>query len=555
MKRRELLTLGLSAPKDEETENGSESSGAKRTVTGLNPYAGPWTLSEVKHLLRRAGFGAPKADCDYFLQQGMTATIAELLAVPSQQPDPPLYTSTSYNDPNVPFGTTWVNAPYDAQANALRRTSLRSWWEGLMLGSGRSAREKMVLFWHNLFVIETFSVFDARFSYNYNALLRQHAFGNFKDFTRAITLDAAMLRYLNGYLNSNTAPDENYGRELQELFTVGKDANGQPFYTEDDVQAAARVLTGYRINNVTGQSYFDANRHDSSDKQFSAFYNNAVITGRTGVAGQDELDDLLDMIFARQETALNICRKLYRFFVYYTIDTSAETDVIQPLAAIFRNNNYEILPVLQVLFSSEHFFDMANRGALIKSPVDFTVSHCRDFGVVFPDATLPTEQYALWKRVFDQSSAMGQMVGDPPDVAGWPAYYSAPLFHELWINASTLPARNAFTDRMVSTGYTSGSSNISFDVVAYTATLANPSDPEALIQEVIDRHYCFDVSQTLKDYLKSILLSGQTSNYYWTTAWDDYALNPGDPTFYMIVESRLRSMYQYIMNLAEYQLS
>ncbi|MFM2136154.1 MAG: hypothetical protein RL021_1554 [Bacteroidota bacterium] len=549
MNRREFLTRPV-------PEQPVSLPSSPRTSTGLAPYAGPWTLSEVKHLLRRTVFGATKIDSDHFLQQGMAASVAELLTAPATVPSPPVYVnSATYNDPNVPFGQPWVTAPYDPLANVGRRSSLRAWWIGLMLSPDRSIRERMVLFLHNIFVIEFLGVFDARYSYNYVALLRQFALGNYKDLTRAITLDPAMLRYLNGYLNTSTAPDENYGRELQELFTVGKDSNGLPYYTEDDVQAAARVLTGYRINGTTMTSFFDSTRHDTADKQFSAYYNNTLITGQTGAAGANELDDLLNMIFARPEVALNICRKLYRNFVYYTIDAAAETDVIQPLAAIFRNNNYELLPVLQALLSSEHFFDMANRGAIIKPPIDYCASICKDFGVSFPTANDPLEQYTLWTRIHTQATGMGQAIGDPPDVAGWPAYYSAPQFHELWINASTLPARNVFVDRMLSTGYSSGAFTILIDVVAYTATMDHPDDPVLLVQEVLDRHYCFDVSQTLKDYLKNILLSGQAQNYYWTTAWDDYINNPTDPTFRMIVETRLNAMYSYLLKLAEYQLS
>jgi len=485
----------------------------------------------------------------------MAASVAELLTSPAATPAPPLYTNTAYNDPNVPFGQTWVSAAYDPLANAGRRTSLRAWWTGLMLSPDRSIRERMVLFLHNIFVVEFSNVFDAKYSYNYLALVRQYALGNYKSLTRAVTLDPAMLRYLNGYLNTAAAPDENYGRELQELFTVGKDSNGIPYYTEDDVKAAARVLTGYRINALTATSYFDSTRHDTANKTFSAYYGNTVIAGQSGSAGANEQDDLLNMIFSRQEVALNICRKLYRYFVYYTIDASAETDVIQPLAAIFRNNNYELLPVLQALLSSEHFFDMANRGALIKPPIDYCVSICKDFNVSFPSAADVADQYTLWYRIHTQASGLGQAIGDPPDVAGWPAYYSAPQFHELWINASTLPLRNVLIDRLLSTGYTAGAFTLLIDVVAYTSTMVQPGDPDLLVQEVMDRHYCFDGSQTLKDYLKSILLSGQLQNYYWTNAWDDFVNNPTDPTYRMIVETRLTGMYSYLLKLAEYQLS
>ncbi|MFM7218461.1 MAG: DUF1800 family protein [Bacteroidota bacterium] len=546
MNRREFLKGG--SPPETQTVAG-------RTMTGLAPYSGPWTLSEVKHLLRRTVFGSSAADCAYFLSSGLAASINELLTVPASLPSPPLYLSTAYNDPNVPFGQSWVNAPYDVLANAGRRTSLRAWWAGQLLSGERSIRERMVIFWHNHFSTEINSIFDARYCYNHNVLLRQFAMGNFKSLTHAITIDPAMLRYLNGYLNTSTAPDENYGRELQELFTVGKDANGQPYYTEDDVQAAARVLTGYRINALTGTYFFDATRHDVGDKQFSAYYSNTLITGRSGVAGEDELADLLAMIFSRQEVAVNICRRLYRHFVYYEIDAQAETDVIQPLAAIFRNSNYEILPVLQALLSSEHFFDLANRGALIKPPIDFCVSLCKDFGITFPTAPDLLDQYTLWGRVHTQAFTMGQSIGDPPDVAGWPAYYSSPAFHELWINASTLPVRNTFVDRLLTTGYTSGAYVLGIDVVAYTATLSQPDDPDSLVQEVLDRHFCFDASQVLKDYLKSILLSGQTQNYYWTNAWDDHVNNPSDPAALMTVQTRLVPMYQYVLKLAEYHLS
>ena len=189
-----------------------------------------------------------------------------------------------------------------------------------------------------------------------------------------------MQKYLKGEKKTATAPNENYGRELQELFTIGKDATGNPPYTEDDVKAAARVLTGWRNDLVAGttsangfNSYFDPAKHDTADKQFSAFYNYTQINGLSGTGAVSELDDLLNMIFAKDEVSLFICRKLYRYFVYYEIDAATEQNVIVPLAAVFRSNNYEIVPVLDVLFRSEHFFDVLNQGCLIKNPIDFSV--------------------------------------------------------------------------------------------------------------------------------------------------------------------------------------
>jgi uncharacterized protein (DUF1800 family) len=189
-----------------------------------------------------------------------------------------------------------------------------------------------------------------------------------------------MLYYLNGRLNTKRAPDENYARELQELFTLGKGSGSK--YTEDDVKQTARVLTGFTINPTTSPfstSFVSAN-HDTGDKTFSSFYGNTVIKGRTGInAGMDELKDLLDMIFNVEEVSKFICRRLYKYFVYYELDSTIETNVIEPLAKVFRDNGYEIKPVLKTLFESEHFYDVWNRGAMIKDPLSHTVGYLRQW--------------------------------------------------------------------------------------------------------------------------------------------------------------------------------
>jgi uncharacterized protein (DUF1800 family) len=374
-------------------------------------------------------------------------------------------------------------------------------------------------------------------------------------------MNSAMLMYLNGDRNTYVSPNENYGRELQELFTVGKDANGNPQYTEDDVKEAARALTGWR-NDLVGttsangyNSLFQSNRHDTNNKVFSSWYGNATITGQSGTAGANELDDLMNIIFQRTEVAEFICRKLYRWFVYYEIDAATETNVIQPLAVIFRSNNYDIIPVLSALFKSEHFFDVLNRGCIIKSPVEFNIALCREFEVVFPDNTDLIAQYASWDKIRSQAALCQLDVGDPPNVAGWPAYYQEPSYHEMWINSDTLPKRNQFSDRMSSNGFTSSGQTILIDVIAYTQSLTNPSDPIALIDEVLSYHYAIDGTSGLKAYLLDILLSGQSTNSYWTNAWLDYTNDPTNTTYLMIVKTRLQAFYKYIMDLSEYQLS
>ncbi len=531
----------------------SKAKGGSRS-TGLTPYNGSWTTKEIVHLLKRTMFGAAKADVAHFASMSMSDAVDELLTA-SAAPIGPLnnYNNANYTDPNVPDGQPWANAPYDSNVNVKRRISFKSWWIGQMLNQGRSIEEKMTLFWHNHFATETVTIGDARFVYKNNALLRSFALGNFKTLVKLVTTDPGMLRYLNGYLNTKNAPDENYGRELQELFTVGKDP--MQLYSEDDVKAAARVLTGYRIDTVNITSLFDPNKHDVNDKQFSSFYNNTLIAGQSGANGANELDALLDMIFATSQVAEFICKKIYRFFVYYNIDTDIDTNVIQPLADILRTNNYEIKPVLAALFKSEHFFDALNRGCMIKSPVDFFIGACREFNAVFPDSSNVPVQYYFWKTMETELAACGMDIGDPPNVAGWPAYYQIPSYHELWINSDTLPKRTQYTDYLIQSGFTYQGQKLVLDPVDFVLHLDNPSNPNAVINDSLALLYSIDTDVNLFNYLKDILLSGQVTDGYWTTAWNDWYYNQSDSVAYSIVQTRLKQMFQYLLDLAEYQLS
>ena len=324
---------------------------------GLEVYKGPWTKQTTTHLLNRVLFGTKHAEIQQFLAKGLSASVTELLNPTAPLPSPPLneYNTTNVIDPTVAPGTTWVNQPTnDGTINGLRRNSFKKWLTGVMIHQDISIREKMTLFWGNHFGTEADTISFANYVYQHHDTLRKNALGNYKTMIKAVTIDPGMLRYLNGFLNSANAPDENYGRELQELYTVGKDNAVQ--YTEADVKAAARILTGWRIN-ASFNSYFDATRHDTSSKQFSSYYNNKVITGKSGAAGAGETDELIDMLFAKEDMAKYICRRLYRWFVFYYIDATVEKNIITPLATIFKNNNFEIKPVLTALFNSAHFYD------------------------------------------------------------------------------------------------------------------------------------------------------------------------------------------------------
>lgn len=531
-----------------------------RTNSGIGPYTGPWTDQEVIHLLKRTMFGAKKADVDYFKTMSLSQAVDELLTPTAPNPNPPVKEYTTSTQPGTPDanivqGTTWVNdINNDGTVQSQRTASYKKWWTGVMINQDRSIREKLIMLLVDHFGNETNEVGFGNWAYMQHSLIRQFALGNYKELVRNITRDIMMLRYLNGYLNNRNAPDENYARELMELFTIGKGPDSH--YTENDVKEAAKVLTGWQINVNTYQPVFNVNRHTLTNKTFSSFFNNTVITGRnTATAGDLELADLLNMIFAQNEVAKYIVRKFYRWFVYYSIDTATETNVIGPLADIFRNNNYEIKPVLAALFKSEHFFDMLNRGCYIKTPADLVIGSLREMNVAFRPETDWNTNYGLWNTFFAWMVNLGQNPHDPPNVSGLPAYYQEPSFHEIWINSDSLPKRNQFTDTMILNGYVRNGFRVQFNCVAFAQTLINPGNPNDLIDEALKYFYRNDITAQSKAQIKTqILLTNQQWDYYWTNAWAAYISNPTAANF-NTVNTRLRSLFQYFMNLSEYQLA
>ncbi|MEO5582960.1 MAG: DUF1800 domain-containing protein [Saprospiraceae bacterium] len=530
-------------------------------TSGLTLYNGPWTKKQIIHLLKRTMFGAKKTDVDYFTSKTTNFMVDELITPLSALPLPPLNHYTDLNnipDPNVPSGQTWVDAPWlinnGTQQEGYRFRSFSCWWHERMIFQNRSIVEKMVLFLHNLLPTEYRDTNRARWTYLNNKLYRENALGNYKVLIKKVTTDVQMLRYLNGYLNTKNAPDENYSREFQELFTLGVGSG----YTENDVKEAAKVLTGYRTDNsgtAASSTYsFDPNKHYTGNKTFSAFYNNKIILGRTGAAGELELDDLINMVFVKNEVSLFICREIYRFFVHYNVDATIEANIIVPLALIFRTNNYEIAPVLKLLFKSQHFFDSLSNGGMIKSPVDFLVGMVREFNISTPQTNPIIPYYAVFDKLRTEAILQDQEIGNPINVAGWPAYYQSPAFHRLWVNSNTLQKRNKYSDTLLAKGYSIKGYSFKLDPLKYAGSLSNPSDPNILIQDSIDYLLREDLSQTSKDYLKSFLLTGLTNDGYWTTAWNNYISNPSDTMALNTVKTRLTNLYKYMMNLSEYQL-
>jgi len=517
----------------------------------IAPLQTKLTEDDRLHLLRRCLFGIGHSDLSFFKDKTLNECMDALLKQSPAMP-PPLQEDPEVTDPLVPEGKEWINAPYENDMiDSRRRFQLKGWWTGNIINRDHSLTEKMTLFWHNHFVTEMEMVKDSRYSYRYAAMLRNHSLGNVKKLIREGTTNVAMLVYLNGNTNTKDAPNENYARELLELFTLGKGTDSK--YTEADVRAAARVLSGWKDDKESIAVSFHPELHDENDKQFSSFFDNYIIKGKKGAEGAKETDELIEMIFGQQETARFICRNLYRWFLTSGIDAQVEKNIIQPLAKLLVESNFEIKPVLRALLSSEHFFDPAFRGCMVKSPVDFLVGMLRQFELQFPDNAALT--HLAYIHFHAEMLGLSMAVGDPPSVSGWLAYYQPPKFYQWWVNTYTLTFRSKLVSSLSSAeGTPCNGTVLKFDLAGFVSKFENPADVNQLVSNCIHFLIPFKIGDDTFEKAKAILLSNQKNELYWTESWKKYTDKPGDEMHKSVLENRLRLFLQTIMSLPEYQM-
>ena len=525
-------------------------------TSGLEPYSGEWTYSQAAHLAKRCMFGPDHATIQYFAVNGMTASVDELL-MDLPLPEPPLNYDFE-DDPEVPIGETWVEANYynDIQGlGAYRSRSIRGWIMGRALSKEKSVMEKMVLFWHNHFPVSNIN--DGRFLYRYINTLRKRALGDFRELVKEITIDPSMLRYLNGNQNTREAPNENYARELLELFTIGKGdlagAGDYTTFTEDDVVAMAKVLTGFRdyghnyYSEYNFGTYYTQNRHDTSNKQLSYRFNNTIIFNNN----ENEYKDLIDVIFEQDEVSRFICRKLYRWFVYYKITPEVETNVIEPMAQILRDNNYIIKPALEALLKSEHFYDHVMLGCMIKNPMDFALTIFNQFNIKINENLSP--KYRLWIGIFNFIGLMQMEYFNPPSVAGWKAFYQDPGFYQIWINSVTLPLRMQLSDLLVYVGANVDDFRLIVEPLELIADFENPTDVNELLRELAQIIYPHELKENQYGFLKEILIPG-LPDFEWTVEYGEYLADPENDEVKKSVESKLQSLLLSMCRMPEYHL-
>lgn len=445
-----------------------------------------WDEAAARHILARTLYGYNKQDVEFALSIPLDDFVDNYLLADLPEPAQPGY---------------WVNDATN-ENNTERTRELMYWWYNLMLTQGYSLRERMVLFWHNHYVSEVSKVGLAQNMYWQNKLFRDFAMGNLKDFTKAVTINPAMLLYLDGTRNRKGSPNENYARELMELFTLGIGN-----YTEQDIHEAARALTGWRVDGIT--SYFTESRFDEGEKTF---------LGQTGFFNHN---DVVDIIFTQPACASYFCRELYHEFMHIAVDEPS----VETMAQILRDNNYELKPVLSTLLKSVMFHTDEVRGAKIKNPIELIVGTMRQFSVATPD-------YVYMRQVATQ---IKQELFSPPNVSGWDG-------DKTWINTTTLPARNIFTDAVVN-GKKPGGGDLTFqiDFVEYARSFPSAEDAVQLIDDISKIFLQFPLSDNRREYLLNTLLDG-AEVYDWST---------NDP----LAENRLKLFFKALMRLSEYQLS
>lgn len=540
----------------------------------LEKYTGTWNTQTAAHLLRRASIFPNRPEVKTYTDLGsVDAAVDQLLAQMGQtnptHPSPPLDPSGADMRLSQEYLTDQMPPP--PTSNEQRQRYVISWWVRRMLDADiqQTVIEKITLWLHVHFTtIISNNGMAYPYLYHQNRLYRSCAFGayNLRTFSTEMSKDAAMLLFLDGGLNTKTRVNENFGRELLELYTIGKGpqiAEGDyTTYTEDDVIAAARVLTGFRqsatLPTVRGNlpifTEFREGVHDTTNKTFSEKFNNQVITGRSGVDGSNEIDDLIQMIFSQDATATYLSRSLYRFFVYPKISDTVEQTIIPKIASVMKANDYALKPVLDNIFKSAHFYEVTNSlGAIIKSPVDFIVGTMRHFQQNLGAADT-VENYSYLAKLREYCDELQQVLYDPPEVAGWKAYHQAPIYHEDWITTLTLPLRFCYSDEFTkgvdvsirdNTNTETGTQTLKIDAVAYVqngvtnGNISDATNASTLIDEITS--YIFPVTLSTEQ----LTALADTLGTDWATVWQNDKATAA---------TRLETMLVMLFRLEEYHL-
>lgn len=544
-------------------------------MASLSPISGVLGLRKAKHLLRRASFAYHKDTVNTFANLNINDALNNLSSVETNAWEEP-YDPLPTDNPDA-FWLSSSELPNTFNGQGRKRRIVASWWWYNALNQN-NLKHKLAFFLHTSFTVskDDGSGTSTHF-YDHIRLLDFYAYGNLKTLAKKITFDNSMLLYLDNTTNNANNPNENYAREFLELFTILKGpqvADGDyTNYTELDIQEAAKVFSGIKIQydrSITDpdtnlpKGRISINNHNSSNKTFSHAFNNQTITGGNSQETIiEELDAFVEMIFEKEATAKSFCRKLYRYFVKSEISEEIENDIIVPLATELINNDYELLPTVKRLLSSEHFFgnDIALEtdkiiGSIVKSPLQMVseISTCFELEFANP-STNNIDFYRFFNFVHNYFLvSSGLILFSPDSVAGYPAHYQEPDYDRHWFSSNTVLGRYKLIESFISGRNKIGNNGLIYaqlDVVNYVRNhSSNPSDAISLITELTDLLYPESIDSDRKNYFAENLLEGFPS-YYWTNAWSEYLSSNDDS----VVKARLEALFSALINATEFQLT
>ncbi|MEM9077605.1 MAG: DUF1800 domain-containing protein [Bacteroidota bacterium] len=474
----------------------------------LAPYTTPLDALRAAHLYRRLGFSASVQTINAAVGQSADALVDNLVDQALAAPVIP-----------APLWADWNNDDYPADDDLARQVR-RAQQEEFETAYGNALldnnlRDRLSFFWHNHFVTEIDVYRCNSFLYYYINCLQRNAIGNFKTFVSEIGLTSAMLYYLDGARNRGNNPNENYARELYELFTLGE-GNG---YTEEDIIETAKSLSGYTNRGDVGCTQVTFNPDDFNT-------DNKTILGQTGNWGYD---DTIDILFNERPTqiATFICKKLYEYFVHPDSSDSVEnmgnaTTIIDGLATTFVNNNFELAPVLRQLFKSQHFFDEDAIGVIIKSPFDLYFGMLKETNFTYDDNII--------QNMIDSSAMIGQELFDPFDVAGWQR-------DREWINTNFIIGRWLTSEVYIRAFFQSDQEQFrTLGIEAIGANGTTESDPAVATRAIVDRLLPKGLL-TDAEYDRAIIVFREpyeNNNIYETNSWN-MTLQNADTQVYLLL--------------------
>ncbi len=547
-------------------------------MASLTTYTETLGEKNARHLMRRATYGNSRTLLETLSQMTPENAFVHLTSSVVQTVEFP-FDPLSLGSPDG----FWVNSNQNpiTFSDQQRKTKIVSGWWWYNAVKSETMHYKMMHFLSTRFTVSKQSLLHSTDFYDYIKLLNHFALGNYKTLAKKMTLNNAMLCYLNNNENTKNAPNENYAREFMELFTIGKGPQigigNYTNYTESDVVEAAKVLTGIKNdplrNTIDAETsipcgYFTPSDHKTDSKIFSEAFNYHTIAGSNDAAGMNnELDSFINMLFDKVETAKHLCRKLYSYFVSTNLTDEIETDIIIPLAQELINNNYEMFPVLKKLFTSVHFYDLDDAsqgdkiiGGLIKSPIEVISDIISILKFPIPNPIInPYEYYILFWNDFIHETYLnnsGMLLFEPINVAGHTAYYQAPDFDKNWISSSTL-----FSRMMVGESIIAGSNRLNNNEFVYPEPdLAALFSTNFLVSDVTD---AFVLSEELCSaffgqkpseerylyFMNSFLLQGQPPGD-WSSIWGFYL----EANFSSVVNIRLKMLITNILKSPEAQV-